>query len=121
MPSLVRTAFELKAENIQYMALSHCWGTALGAHIPRTTRATLIAREAGIRWEELSKTFQDAIKIAQGLGLRYIWIDSLCIVQDDPDDFEIECAQMGMVYSKAYCTISVGIRGTVSPYHDWRS
>lgn len=109
MPSLVRTACQSKAEAVEYIALSHCWGTALGAHIPRTTRSTLAAREAGIHWDELSKTFQDAIKISQGLGVQFIWIDSLCIIQDDQDDFEIECAQMGMVYSKAYCTIAVGI------------
>jgi hypothetical protein len=109
MPRLVRTASRCKAGNIEYLALSHCWGTALGAHIPRTTKATLTARQSCIHWDELSKTFQDAIKITQGLGVRYIWIDALCIVQDDQEDFEIECAKMAMVYSNAYCTIAVGI------------
>lgn len=109
MTCLVRTTCQFKAENIQYIALSHCWGTALGARILRTTKSNLTTREAGIHWDEFSKTFQDTIKIAQGLGVRFIWIDSLCIIQDDQDDFEIECAQMGMVYSKAYCTIAVSI------------
>ena len=94
-------------QDTRYLALSHCWGTAHGGHVPRTTKATLSDRLVSIDWEELSKTFQDALIITRGLGMRYIWIDSLCIVQDDKEDFETECAKMGLVYSKAHCTIAV--------------
>ena len=92
---------------LQYLALSHCWGTATGSQIPKTTTANLAERMAGVRWDELSKTFQDSLAITRCLGLRYIWIDSLCIIQDSEEDFEIECAKMGQVYLNAFCTIAV--------------
>lgn len=53
----------------------------------------------------LGKTFQVAITVTRGLGLRYLWIDSLCIVQDD-DDWKREAERMGTVYSSAYCVIA---------------
>ncbi len=91
----------------EYLALSHCWGTASGEQVPKTTNENLAERMVGIRWDELSKTFQDSLVIARRLGLRYIWIDSLCIIQDSDEDFEIECARMGQVYLNAVCTIAV--------------
>ena len=91
----------------KYLALSHCWGTASGGQVPKTTKASLADRLAGIDWDELSKTFHDALEITRGLCMQYIWIDSLCIIQDDEADFQIECAKMGQVYSNAVCTIAV--------------
>ncbi|KAK4108975.1 HET-domain-containing protein [Canariomyces notabilis] len=80
--------------------------TASGATVPKTTKATLASRLEKIHPDELSKTFRDALEITRGLGLRYIWIDSLCIIQDSPEDFQVECAQMGKVYLNAVCTIA---------------
>lgn len=67
-------------ERQSYAALSHCWGSS---QLLTTTRATTWTRQNGIDWQSLPKTFQDAIQICHILGIRYIWIDSLCIVQDD--------------------------------------
>lgn len=65
-----------KRLNIQYAALSHCWG---GLDIARTTQATLLeSLTTGILWSKLSTTFQDAISFARELKIEYIWIDSLC-------------------------------------------
>lgn len=75
--------------------------------MPKTTGSTLAERMAGIAWDELSKTFQDALVATKGLGFRYIWIDSLCIIQDSEEDFQLECAKTGSVYSNAVCTIAV--------------
>ncbi len=47
---------------------------------------------------ELPKTFRDAVRITRGLGIRYLRIDSLCIIQDDEKDWEIESAKMADVY-----------------------
>lgn len=58
-----------------------------------------------IRSQDLSKTFQDAVEVVRDLGLSYIWIDSLCIIQDDNDDWEREAALMTQVYREALCTI----------------
>ncbi|KAJ8114448.1 hypothetical protein OPT61_g3678 [Boeremia exigua] len=86
-----------------YICLSHCWGLA---QIVTTTKATIDARKLGIPWDLLSKTFQDAISMTRMLGFRYIWIDSLCIVQDDASDWERESAQMASVYSNGYLTLA---------------
>ena len=74
-----------------YATLSHCWGKT---QIITTTTATLESRKKGIGYNQLSKTFQDAVVITHELGLRYIWIDSLCILQDDLSDWETESKNM---------------------------
>lgn len=57
-------------------------------------------------WHSLPKTFQEAIELPRFLNIRYLWIDSLCIVQDDLKDWERESAAMASVYSRSYLTIS---------------
>ena len=59
-----------------------------------------------IPWNQLSKTFQDAITITRKLGIQYIWIDSLCIVQDDKEDWRAESSKMDSVYGNSYLTIN---------------
>lgn len=58
-----------------------------------------------IKFQDLSRTFQDSIEIIRGLGVSYIWIDSLCIIQDDEDDWKREAAQMCEVYRESICTL----------------
>lgn len=60
----------------------------------------------GILVEKLPKTFQDAISITRKLNIPYIWIDSLCIVQDDNEDWQEQASQMMEVYRSAYITIA---------------
>ncbi|CZR69753.1 uncharacterized protein PAC_19653 [Phialocephala subalpina] len=89
----------------EYVALSHCWGS----YIPvKTTPHTLVSHLIGIKVETLSKTFQDAIKITRKLGIRYLWIDSLCIIQDEPGqaDWRRESGTMGSIYERAFCVIA---------------
>lgn len=87
----------------QYVALSHCWGRSQ----PFVTDASnLASRMASIRVAEMPKTFRDAIRITRCLGLRYLWIDSLCIVQDERLDWEIESAKMGSIYRWAWLVIA---------------
>lgn len=59
-----------------------------------------------ILFANLPKTFRDAVTVTRKLGVRYLWIDSLCIIQDDPDDWLREAAVMGEIYAKAYCTLA---------------
>jgi hypothetical protein len=87
----------------KYICLSHCWGLR---PIITTTVSTLEERKKGILWDQLSKTFRDAISLTRTLGFKYIWIDSLCIVQDNSRDWEIESAKMASVYSNGYLTIA---------------
>ena len=89
--------------DLEYVTLSHCWG--LTEHIT-TTEATIERRKVGIAFSELNRTFQDAVLVTRALGFRYIWIDSLCIVQDSARDWEKESSLMGSVYSSGAINIA---------------
>jgi Heterokaryon incompatibility protein (HET) len=52
------------------------------------------------------KPFLDAIVVTKALGLRYLWIDSLCIIQDDEDDWLAESKTMGTLYERAVVTLA---------------
>jgi len=97
--------------HIQYAALSYCWGS----NGPRltTTRENLAQRLCGLSTSALPPTFRDAFKVARILKIRYLWIDSLCIVQDDPTDWQREAMKMGDIYQAAYITlVSAAARST---------
>ena len=94
---------ESQGESSQYVALSHCWGKSKTVV---TDTCTLSSRKKGIEFCSLPKTFQDAIMVTRRLGYRYIWIDSLCIVQDSQSDWQREAAMMGDYYGQAHLTIS---------------
>ena len=81
---------------LEYATLSHCWG---GTEHITTTIGTVEKRVAGIAFSELNQTFQDAVLVTRALGLRYLWIDSLCIVQGPGGDWDAESSLMGSVYS----------------------
>ena len=67
-----------------YASLSYCWGTAQPTTL---TLSTLDSFRSGIKTSDLPQTFQDAIWLAHQLGIPHLWIDSLCIVQDDHSDW----------------------------------
>jgi hypothetical protein len=87
----------------RYMALSHSWGMSSRL---MATASTLEDLKGGIAISFLPKTFQGAIHITKKLGIKYLWIDCLCIVQDDPLDWEREASAMGQVYRSSYLTLS---------------
>ncbi|KAF2806749.1 HET-domain-containing protein [Mytilinidion resinicola] len=89
-------------ERGDYVALSYCWG---GPQV-MTIKDTLQANMTGIALQTLSQTIQDAILVTRKLGIRYIWVDALCIVQDDETSKNKEISQMGRIYSNATLTIS---------------
>jgi hypothetical protein len=93
-----------KAED--YIALSYCWGPT--ANTLTTTKTTLKMRQTAISEldGELPQTLQHAFRLTRLLGIRYLWIDALCIVQDDPEEWELEAAKMGLIYSNAFLVIS---------------
>ncbi|WPJ66180.1 hypothetical protein SMAC4_14022 [Sordaria macrospora] len=89
----------------KYVTLSHCWGPP-SKHSITTTKATLRERMMRIPFTALSQTFQDSVKISRSLKQRFLWIDSLCIIQDDEDDWASEAALMALVYSHSYFTLA---------------
>lgn len=89
--------------NQPYVALSHCWGSS--QHL-LSKRETINTWKQKIPWAKLPKTFCDAIIISRHLGIEYLWIDSLCVIQDDTRDWELEAANMGEIYSNAFLVIA---------------
>jgi hypothetical protein len=89
----------------EYVTLSHCWGPPENRPVT-TTKANLKDRMNRISIDELSNTFRDAVRITRELGERYLWIDSLCIIQDDGDDWAREAALMAKVYGQSFCTLA---------------
>jgi hypothetical protein len=95
------------ANATEYLALSHCWGSGPTITLTSKTAAML---SAGIEVSSLCRTFQDAIRITRRFwaefAVRYIWIDSLCIMQDSPEDWREESGIMGEIYQNAFCTLA---------------
>jgi hypothetical protein len=86
-----------------YATLSHCWGIK---HFIKTTLSNIRSFATSIPFDHLPRTFQDAISVAQELGIKYIWIDSLCIIQDSKEDWKHESALMASVYLNSYLNIA---------------
>ncbi|KAK1599288.1 heterokaryon incompatibility protein-domain-containing protein [Colletotrichum navitas] len=86
-----------------YISLSHCWG---GADIIKCTEKTLPELRKGVRASDLPATFRDALSATRSLGLAYIWIDSLCIVQDSPSDWAAESKTMLNVYQHSILNLA---------------
>ncbi|KAF2684857.1 HET-domain-containing protein, partial [Lentithecium fluviatile CBS 122367] len=87
----------------KYLTLSHCWG---GADIVKLTEATLSPFQISINPIGLPKSFLDSFQITVSLGYEFIWIDSLCIIQDSRMDWECEAARMASIYQQSVCTIA---------------
>ncbi|KAF2117951.1 heterokaryon incompatibility protein-domain-containing protein [Lophiotrema nucula] len=88
-----------------YITLSHCWGMNEFIHL---TDSNIDAFKQRVPTSEFPQTFQDTIVVARRLNIRYIWIDSLCIIQQQPSkaDWRKESPQMGKVYANAFCNIA---------------
>ena len=95
---------ESRGEKGTYVALSYCWGKNLSS-AATTTKDTLGKRKISIDRRKLPKTYIDAITVTRKLGQRYLWIDSLCIVQDSLSDWEAEASNMGEYYGNALVTM----------------
>lgn len=87
----------------RYATLSYCWGKKPQL---RTTKETLSAFLEAIPVRELQQTALDALELCRRLGIPYLWIDALCIVQDDEDDWLRESARMCDIYSSSALTIA---------------
>jgi Heterokaryon incompatibility protein (HET) len=88
-----------------YTALSHCWGQ-LHRPLSYTTSYTLEDFRYGIDLLDLPATFRDAIEVTRRLKISYLWIDSLCIVQDLVEDWQREARLMGSYYQNCFLNIS---------------
>ncbi|OAL56187.1 HET-domain-containing protein [Pyrenochaeta sp. DS3sAY3a] len=95
----------------QYVALSHRWGTDKTCVLNSTNLTTY---QEQILQTDLSATIRDSVVVTRALGLRYLWVDSMCIIQDDSDDWARESATMSKVYGLSTCTIAAANSGSGS-------
>lgn len=79
----------------RYVTLSHCWGSSRPLVTDSTTYTSHLE---GISFPSLPSTYQDAVTVTRALGHRYLWIDSLCIIQDSKADWETQCVRMDSIY-----------------------
>jgi hypothetical protein len=86
----------------RYACLSHCWGNVQPLKLNRDNQQQL---KAGLPRSELPQTFRDTAKICDWLDIRYLWIDSLCILQDSDEDWLYEASQMPSIYRNSFLTI----------------
>lgn len=90
---------------VKYATLSHCWGKKAFINLTPENEPLLTTR--GIPWHELPKNFQQAIIVTRrALSVRYIWIDSLCIIQGPHGDFHSEAGLMHAVYRNSHCNLA---------------
>jgi hypothetical protein len=90
----------------RYFALSHRWGSSSQHRMFCTENSNIENHKRGIKVTDLPQTFQDAILVTRALSVQYLWIDSICIIQNDAQDWEIESRLMEQVFSCAYVTIA---------------
>ncbi|KAK4691159.1 hypothetical protein P7C71_g5781, partial [Lecanoromycetidae sp. Uapishka_2] len=87
---------------VPFAALSYCWG---GEQPMKCLSSNIVSYGSAIPFEKQPPTIKDAAKVCQGMGLQYLWIDALCIIQDDSNDRAVEIAKMTSIYGSATVTI----------------
>jgi serine/threonine protein kinase len=101
----IRLQSSLQLFDSQYVALSHCWGST--TTVLKTTSDNLKDRHLGIENSSLPDKFQNAVRLTRALGVKYLWIDSLCIIQDSIEDWTEVSSQLHKLYSNSLLTISI--------------
>ncbi|KAK3688663.1 heterokaryon incompatibility protein-domain-containing protein [Podospora appendiculata] len=102
-------------DNPKYVALSYSWGYTPDQPPLTTTHSNIAQMQAGIDLASAPLCLQDAMFTCLHLGIELLWIDSLCIIQDDAGDWAVESSKMGAVYRNAFLTI---ISASTSSCHD---
>jgi len=93
-----------------YLTLSHCWGSTSTQNLQLTTNS-LKSFQDGIAVSSLRPTFRDMVNMAWRLGIHLMWVDCMCIIQDDDQDWKRESALMGKVYANSWLNVSATAAG----------
>ncbi|KAI0599870.1 heterokaryon incompatibility protein-domain-containing protein [Biscogniauxia sp. FL1348] len=99
----------------EYVALSYVWGRDPFLQLTQENKPSLYRQEAlGASNENMPRTIRDALRVVQNLGMRYIWVDALCIVQDDLGEKAQVIGAMDLIYSRAALTLVAASGSTVN-------
>ncbi|KAI2615404.1 heterokaryon incompatibility protein-domain-containing protein [Hypoxylon sp. NC1633] len=93
-----------------YVVLSYCWGKHQPVQLRKDNLAIFMD---GFSLASLPPTFQDAVTCTRALGYRYLWVDALCILQDDDEGKMHEIKNMGSIYRNATVSISAAVTSSV--------
>ncbi|KAI1129672.1 heterokaryon incompatibility protein-domain-containing protein [Nemania abortiva] len=88
---------------LSYVTLSHRWGSA---GLIKLVKGEIARFHQEQKESDLPQTYRDAMRVAWSLGVQYIWIDALCIIQDDDEDWRSQSSLMGLIYHHACCNIA---------------
>lgn len=102
-PQKWRLILGADVQTTPYFTLSHCWGSSQHISLMKHNIHDLMAP---MFLSTLPATYRDALTVVASLGMRYIWIDSLCIIQDDEHDWISESSMMRMIYKTSACNIA---------------
>ncbi|KAH6663862.1 heterokaryon incompatibility protein-domain-containing protein [Halenospora varia] len=101
---------EVRGSCPKYTTLSHRWDRTLTDE-HKTTLWTIDLHRARIPLDELTLKFRDAVEITRRMGISYLWIDALCIIQDSDEDWNAESLKMGGIYENSFLTIAANQEG----------
>ena len=127
---VLRNCLVEKQEPVRFVALSYVWGSVANFRLTKANRPELMRLGALQRvGTRLPKTIRNAITLVQSLSLRYLWVDSLCLLQNDPADLEQGVGVMDQIYEHAWLTIiaayghdaNAGLPGIESTYREPRA
>jgi hypothetical protein len=97
--------FSTKGATGKYTALSYCWG---GPQLGCLTESNIAQFSTALDLDDLSQTIRDAIEVTRKVGVEYLWVDALCIIQDSDLDKAREISMMDQIYNNAFFTIAAG-------------
>jgi Heterokaryon incompatibility protein (HET) len=96
------------ASVLKYATLSHSWGGILAKKL---VKESIHDFQRGIRVGDLPKTFREAIHVTRKLGVKYLWVDALCVIQDSEKDWLVESSKMGEIYLDSYINLAATASG----------
>lgn len=100
----IQEIHNLKVAELKFIALSYVWGSSPTVRLVKANKTSLL--EPGCFCKlQLPRTIADSMKLVDQLGLQYLWVDALCIIQDDTDDQSYQIGNMSTIYSSALLTI----------------
>ena len=98
--------FQISSDNtVRYVALSYVWGSQAQRLTLSRANCNALSQKGAINLDEISRTIPDAAAVVEMLGERSLWVDALCILQDDEEDLAEQIPVMGQIYTRSLVTI----------------
>lgn len=104
---LIDVGATVSMDSVRYITVSHRWNSKTESC--KLIQENFSSRLHGIDWHMLPQSFKDCIQVTRAVqrehGPTFLWIDSLCIIQDSEDDWNVQAALMADIYQGSYCNL----------------